>query len=142
MARRAAFKQACRIGGGWTGVGPAGDALVVVPVPVAVPEPVVAVVVDGPVTDVQLVVDPEVADPVVVVSFVAVVLGPGATTTGWCPSGGAGEQETIRGVTQPALLGSRTTGGRQPGIAPRTARPRTRRTCPFVGTAAMTNVRS
>jgi hypothetical protein len=115
---------------------------VVVPVPVAVPEPVVAVVavvavgavaVDGPAVVVQLVVDPVVADPragaVEVVSFVAVVFVPGGTTTTGCLDGsGLTAQERIRGLTPRAAPRSSAAGGRQPGIAPRTARPRTRRT--------------
>jgi hypothetical protein len=70
----------------------------------------------------------EVADPVDVVSFVAVVFGAGLTTTGGLDNTRPAPQERILFLPPGATLRSSATGGRQPGIAPRTARPRTRRT--------------
>jgi hypothetical protein len=121
-----------------------------------VPEPVVAVVVvvavDAVVTvwflvgggAVAVVGPVAVTDPLVgvvdVVSLVVVVSVPGLTTTGRCPSGGAGAQRMVWRLLPPAVLRTQAKGGRQPGIAPRTARPRTRRTCPLLGTAAITSV--
>jgi hypothetical protein len=84
----------------------------------------------------------DVPDPVDVVSLVAVVFGAGLTTTGGLDNTRPAPQERILVFPPGATLRSSATGGRQPGIAPRTARPRTRRTWPLLGTAAMTNVRS
>jgi hypothetical protein len=155
VACRAAFKQACRIGGGAASA-PAGGALVWVCHPRDGPAPDVAAVVVVAVVavvtvwfvvgvGVVAVVGPvAVTDPLVgvvdVVSLVAVVSVPGLTTTGRCPSGGIAPQRMVRRPLPPAALRTQATGGRHPGIAPRTARPRTSRTYPLLGTAAITSV--
>ena len=140
------------IGGGATGVEEADDPLVWLCHPGDGPEPVVAVAVDvpvvavvtvwfvvgvttvwafggaGAVTGPVVVADPVVVGAVDVVSFVAVVFPPGGKTVTGCLEGdGTTEQERIRDLTPRAVLRSSAAGGRQPGIAPRTARPRTRR---------------
>ena len=140
------------IGGGATGVEEADDPLVWLCHPGDGPEPVVAVAVDvpvvavvtvwfvvgvttvwafggaGAVTGPVVVADPVVVGAVDVVSLVAVVFAPeGEMVTGRVDGDGTSEQERIRGLTPRASLRSSATGGRQPGIAPRTARPRTRR---------------
>lgn len=118
------------------------DVPVPVPVPVAVAVAVAGVVtvaVAGGACGAVVFVQP-LAGPVDVVSFVAVVLAGGPTTIRWLSGRWRIPQERISGLPPRVTLRTSATGGRQTGIAPRTDRPRTRRTCPLLGTAAITSV--